>query len=166
MAFYHDLEFINKYLNTLPKSTALDFLNIDNNLLRISSECISPSLCHIYNLSLIKGIVPVQWKTAKITPVYKGRGDHKLLGNYRPISIVPTVAKVIEAYIKSKLISFLEINKLLCPTQFAYLNNTSTETALGLLFFINWFTDFFTENLGTEGEIKIKIKYITSILLL
>ena len=33
---------------------------------------------------------------------------------------------------------------------------------LGLLFFINWFTDFFTENLGTEGEIKIKIKYITS----
>ena len=54
------IEFINKYLNTLPKSTALDFLNIDNNLLRISSECISPSLCHIYNLSLINGIVPIQ----------------------------------------------------------------------------------------------------------
>ena len=35
---------------------------------------------------------------------------------------------------------------------------------LGLLFFINWFTDFFTENLGTEGEIKIKIKYVTSTL--
>ena len=34
----------------------------------------------------------------------------------------------------------------------------------GLLFFINWFTDFFTENLGTEGEIKLKIKYITSTL--
>ena len=33
---------------------------------------------------------------------------------------------------------------------------------LGLLFFINWFTDFFIENLGTEGEIKIKIKYNTS----
>ena len=35
---------------------------------------------------------------------------------------------------------------------------------LGLLYFINWFTDFLTENLGTEGEIKIKIKYITSTL--
>ena len=33
---------------------------------------------------------------------------------------------------------------------------------LGLLFFINWFTDFFSENLGTEDEIKIKIKYNTS----
>ena len=32
---------------------------------------------------------------------------------------------------------------------------------LGLLFFINWFTDFFIENLGTEDEIKIKIKYKT-----
>ena len=33
---------------------------------------------------------------------------------------------------------------------------------LGLLFFINWFTDIFTEDLGTDGEIKIKIKYTTS----
>ena len=33
---------------------------------------------------------------------------------------------------------------------------------LGLLFFINWFTDFFIENLGTEDEIKIKIQYNTS----
>ena len=44
--------------------------------------------------------------------------------------------------------------------QFQLLNNV----LLGLLFFINWFTDFFTENLGTEGEIKIKIKFITSTL--
>ena len=33
---------------------------------------------------------------------------------------------------------------------------------LGLLFFINWFTDFFIENLGTEDEINIKIKNNTS----
>ena len=33
---------------------------------------------------------------------------------------------------------------------------------LGLLFFINRFSDFFIENLGTEGEIKIKIKYYSS----
>ena len=33
---------------------------------------------------------------------------------------------------------------------------------LGLLFFINWFTDIFTEDLGMEGEIKIKIKCTTS----
>ena len=33
--------------------------------------------------------------------------------------------------------------------------------SLGLLFFINWFTDFFIEILGTEDEIKIKIKYKT-----
>ena len=39
-----------------------------------------------------------------------------------------------------------------------------TMNDLGLSFFINWFTDFFTENLGTEGKIKIKIKYITSTL--
>ena len=39
---------------------------------------------------------------------------------------------------------------------------TTSNYGLGLLFFINWFTDFFSENLGTEDEIKIKIKYNTS----
>ena len=34
--------------------------------------------------------------------------------------------------------------------------HNNKEKYLGLLFFINWFTDFFTENLGTEGKIKIK----------
>ena len=38
----------------------------------------------------------------------------------------------------------------------------SPVSSLGLLFFINWFTDFFIESLGTEDEIKIKIKYNTS----
>ena len=33
---------------------------------------------------------------------------------------------------------------------------------LGLLFFINWFTDIFTADFGTEGKIKINIKHITS----
>ena len=38
----------------------------------------------------------------------------------------------------------------------------SNKAALGLLFFINCFTDIFTEDVETEGEIRIKIKYVTS----
>ena len=73
---------------------------------------------YIFNLSISNGYVPQQWKTAKITPIYKGKGTTKEAGNFRPISIIPTIAKIIEAFIKSQLMLFLETNKLLSDTQF------------------------------------------------
>ena len=54
----------------------------------------------------------------------------KILGNYRPISIIPTLAKIIETYVKSHLLKYLEDHSLLSKLQFAYLNGSSTETAL------------------------------------
>ena len=94
------------------------------------SELITPYLTHIFNLSIASGSVPISWKTARITPIFKGKGSQTELGNYRPISIIPTIAKIIEAFIKTKIISFLQVNSILSPTQFAYLSGSSTEVAL------------------------------------
>ena len=54
----------------------------------------------------------------------------KILGNYRPISIIPTFAKIIETHVKSHLLKYLEDHSLLSKVQFAYLSGSSTETAL------------------------------------
>lgn len=43
----------------------------------------------------MQGIYPDAWKSAIVTPIFKG-GDQTNVGNYRPISILPTVAKVAE----------------------------------------------------------------------
>ena len=55
-------------------------------------------LTHIINISFTTGIVPEQMKISRVTPTYKG-GSTDLATNYRPISILSTLAKVTEALI-------------------------------------------------------------------
>ena len=84
---------------------------VSNQLLRMASPIIAPLLCHVFNLSLNQGIVPSDWKLAKVTPIYKGKDSHSEPGNYRPISVVPTVAKLMEKLVKAKQTSFFDSNK-------------------------------------------------------
>ena len=77
--------------------------------------------------------MPSCWKTASVTPIFKSKGDKGECGNYRPISIVPTVAKIIELFVKEQLVHFLQKHNVLTPSQFAYKKGVSTETALHTL---------------------------------
>ena len=86
---------------------------------RISSEIIKTNyktllrpLSHIINTIFSTGVFPKILKTAVIVPLFK-QGNKKLANNYRPISLISTVSKLIEKCIKHKLMSFLEQHKLL-----------------------------------------------------
>ena len=46
-------------------------------------------------------------------PIYKGVGDKSEPNNYRPISVVPIVAKVLEKVVKSQLVSYLTVHSLI-----------------------------------------------------
>ena len=67
---------------------------------------------------------------ARITPIHKGKGDSTDPSNFRPISIVSTIAKIIEKFVKCQLVKYFNLNNLFSPSQFAYLKNHSTQTAL------------------------------------
>ena len=69
--------------------------NIPNRLLIELADVIAPSLCEIFNMSLDLGVVLLIWKMANITPVFK-REDPTLAMNYRPISLLCTLSKVLE----------------------------------------------------------------------
>jgi hypothetical protein len=103
---------------------------MDQKLLRLSAPAISQCLTHVFNLSLFHGCLPSDFKLARITPVYKGKGDKDDPSNYRPLSVVPTVVKIFEKAVKCQLIDYLESNNLLSPSQSAYMKNRSTQTAL------------------------------------
>ena len=64
-------------------------------LIRDAADFIARPLSHIFNLSLRTGKVPNSLKVAKVTPIYK-KGDKENPGNYRPISVLPLFAKVLE----------------------------------------------------------------------
>ena len=103
------------------KATGLD--NIPCKLLKIAADVVAPSLTCIFNQSLLTGIYPSDWKLAKVTPIFKN-GSKTDLNNYRPISVIPAVAKIFEKIIYDQLYNYLNVNDLLtsCQSQ-SYLAN-------------------------------------------
>ena len=82
------LERFNIKKSTIPDGVSAIFLR------KMAVEIAEP-LTYIYNKSLSTGSFVVAWKQSNVTPVHIG-GDADDPGNYRPISAVPIVAKVLE----------------------------------------------------------------------
>jgi hypothetical protein len=61
---------------------------------------IAPSLTRLFNMSLSLGVVPINWKRANITAVFK-KDDPSLSCNYRPISLLCVLSKVLERCVHS-----------------------------------------------------------------
>ena len=123
-------DFVFHELIHLPLHSKQDLLNFDSKLLRLAAPIIAPILTHLFNLSLFYGTLPNDWKLARITPIYRGKGDNTDPSNFCPISIVSTIAKIIEKFVKCQLVNYFNLNNLFSPNQFAYLKNHSTQTAL------------------------------------
>jgi len=100
-----------RYLAKFQRKKASGCDNLHSTFLKDSRNAIKTPLCHIINLSLKCGIVPNAWKSARIVLVYKS-GLRAAFDNYRPISILPIISKIIEKIVHKQLITFLEENKL------------------------------------------------------
>ena len=75
------------------KATGID--KISNRILKIAAPIIYGSLTDIFNLSIASNVFPSDWKVAKISPVFKS-GNKSEANNYRPISVLPTIARVLK----------------------------------------------------------------------
>lgn len=86
-------------------------------------------ITHIINTSITTSVFPSAWKHAIITAIHKS-GDVEEPTNFRPISLLPTIAKILEKVVQTQLVQHLEENKSLITNQFAYRLKSSTEHAL------------------------------------
>ena len=121
---------IFRHLKYLSEDSNLDVIDFDTKLLKIAAPYICESLTNMYNKSLISGVIPDDWKIGRTTPVYKGNGSKKDKNNYRPISVVSHLAKIIEKEVQSQLINYLIDNDMINVDQSAFLANHSTLTSL------------------------------------
>ena len=110
------------------KATGLD--SVSARLLRECPDLISESLALIFNQSIDTGIFPDEWKSARITPLFKKAGSRSDPSNYRPISIIPVVANVFERIVYDQLYHYLNENDLLSQHQSGFRSLHSTVTAL------------------------------------
>ena len=132
-------------LNTFMDATEAEILNIiklspvkscelDPLTTWLLKECkaeLVPLITDIVNMSLRESMFPKSLKTALIRPLLKKTGlDSDILKNYRPVSNLTFISKVIEKVISGRLNEHLINNSLFDPLQSAYRDKHSTETAL------------------------------------
>ena len=82
------------------------------------------------SLAITSGYLPKSAKTSHSTVIPKPRLDHKHPKNYRPISLTPTIWKILEGIIHSRITHHMEHNKLINPSQFVFRQNHSTTDAV------------------------------------
>ena len=119
-----------KSINALRNESSNDALGFDTKLLKMSAHIVAPVLTKLFNMSLSQGTVPSDWKYAKVTPIYKGKGEKDFEGNYRPISVIGHIAKIMEKQVQKQLLSYLILNDLITVDQSAYRPHHNTQTAL------------------------------------
>lgn len=121
-------EQINRVISKI-KSAAMgpDCINIK--MINLVTPCLTPHITFIVNHCLSFGVFPEAWKQADIIPVPKVSNPSEL-SHYRPISILPTMSKIIEKVVNEQLIEFSINRKLLPITQSGFRAKHSTTTAL------------------------------------
>ena len=111
------------------KSCALD--PMPASLLMVHIDVLLPSISNIVNLSLTSGVVPAQLKVAHVTPLLKKPSlNPEGLKNFRPVSNLHFLSKIVEKVVVVQLSKHLQENALHEPCQSAYRASHSTETAL------------------------------------
>jgi hypothetical protein len=128
--------------NSLLKKKTPDVNGISVDFISNFAFTLSRPLQHIFSLSLSTGIVPVQLKIAKVVPVFKA-GDRSVMDNYRPISLLNAFSKVLERVVHNRLSAYLNINNLLCNSQYGFRKDHSTIHPLTK--FLNYITRAFND---------------------
>ena len=103
--------------------------DIPNSLLKRIVGVIVCPLVHIFNLSLNTGRVPDKLKIAKVIPLFK-KGDKQQVNNYRPISLLTALSKVLEKIVYTRTSEFLKKHNIFSNSQFGFRKKHSTTHAI------------------------------------
>jgi hypothetical protein len=120
---------VHKILSSIDFSKSTEHDGISNKLLKDSADIIAYSLTLIFNTSINTVIFPNDFKTAIISPIHKA-GCKTECNNYRPISILSSVAKIFEKLITQQLETYLEKNEILVQQQAGFRKKHCTQTSL------------------------------------
>ena len=120
-------------IQSLNNSKSVDIFGFSNVFLKKISPLIVSQMIHLINSVFLTGIFPASLKYSILRPVFKGGTDHSY-NNYRPISIVPSLSKVLEKIIFKRIYGFLSVKGFFSSAQFGFLPRRSTEMGLFRLF--------------------------------
>lgn len=123
---------VKKVVNSLPNKNSCGYDELNTKIIKESINLIAPVLVYLFNMVLIQGIYPNALKLAKVIPLYK-RDGRTSVENYRPISLLPIISKILEKIIHARLTEFLNGSSKLSATQHGFVKGKSTRTAVNEL---------------------------------
>jgi hypothetical protein len=135
--------FVLNQLKSLKTNKAIDLDNISARLIKDVSVVICKPLTCLYNHSLHSAVFPDIWKMGRVTALFKS-GSRLDANNYRPITVLPTLSKILEKAVHTQVYDFLITNKLLTPNQFGFHEKLSTAVVLAK------FTDTILKNMDGQ----------------
>ena len=101
------------------------------------SPFLAPIICDIFNTSVSEGTFPNILKLARIIPIHKNK-SMQVVNNFRPISILTILSKLIERLMKCRTERFIDKNNILTPKQYGFRTNYSTaDPAFGIYGMLN-----------------------------
>ena len=129
--------------------------DIGPKLIKHCASALYIPLHQLFSLSLSKHLIPNEWKCHSIIPIFKS-GDKSQVKNYRPISLLCIVSKVLEHLIYSKVSKFIIDNNILCHHQFGFRQHHSTTQQL--LIFLSNINDALDNNCSKCDVIYLDFK--------
>ena len=125
-------DFIYKELCKLNPSKSTGTDNIPARFVKDAASVFKKPIGHIINFSIEKNVVPKDLKNARVVPLFK-KNKRSEVGNYRPVSVLSVVSKILERAVYTQLEDYLVKKKLLFDFQSGFRSNFSTDSCLTYL---------------------------------
>ena len=123
---------VSKLIDSLPNKLSSGMNKINNVLIKTIKTSVVTPLVGIFNSSLAEGTFPKLMKTAIVIPLHKGQSIHEL-GNFRPISLLLTISKLLEKVMYTRIYNFLNDTHQIYESQYGFRAKHSCEHAIGEL---------------------------------
>ena len=123
---------VRALLSQLDTSKAHGADNLSARVLRECAAELSGPVARLFSTFFRAGFMPAAWKMANVVPVYKKK-NRSSVTNYRPISLLPILSKVMESVINTQLMNFLEEHGILSRNQFGFRPKLGTTDLLAAL---------------------------------
>ncbi|CAI2738983.1 unnamed protein product, partial [Dicrocoelium dendriticum] len=121
--------------------------NIRPKALKAVASDLAEPLTVFYQRCLEENLIPPVWKQGVITPIHKG-GSRTDPANYRPITLLPVLSKVMESIVADALMQYLESHNLIAPEQHGFRQKHSCNT--NLLIARNSWTEAVDDGVGVD----------------
>ena len=121
-----------KIIKKLKKKSSRGLDGFSPTLLKYLPDKFIYCIVHVFNLSLMKGKFISSFKQAKVIPIHKKKSKSDM-NNFRPISLLPVISKILEKIVYDRVFKFLDKNNFFYKNQFGFRPNHSTEMSANVL---------------------------------